>query len=102
MGIDAESTAIGHKSNTGTGTGVTGAGNDNIFCACSQVECLDTALQDAGKISVTWRRLSIFLLILLAFIVSQFSLLISFPMFHLLAASASLAPTPKVFSCLTS
>merc|ERR1712212_530799 len=36
-----------------------------------KVECLDTALQDAGKISVTWRRLSIFLLILLVFIVAS-------------------------------
>jgi len=35
-----------------------------------KVDILDTALQDAGKISVTWRRLSIFLMILLVFIVA--------------------------------
>ena len=44
------------------------------ICLCFKVACLDTALQDAGKISVTWRRLSIFLMILLAFIVSQLPL----------------------------
>ena len=50
---------------------------------CFKVACLDTALQDAGKISVTWRRLSIFLMILLAFIVSQFSLSFTISIFIL-------------------
>jgi len=39
-----------------------------------KVETLDTALQDAGKISVTWRRLSIFLMILLVFIVATITI----------------------------